>query len=219
MDYLTPLERRTASFKEFMEEWVIDQFLRSLEEMGLRRPWYWDVFLEALDHYHHMVYASAYTYRASVWFDFVLPGPDERAWLGEKYPASWAGFDPIWERIAARWRASDPGHEFAVHGSAIVSFCHLCQLVLSNGTPRANSAQVVDHQGQRYIFCSAPCRWIFEQEPERYAAHKDVVKRVLAGEAPSNLIELVRRYFDLRPDTWGEDAFRGEYPWLERRRG
>ena len=28
MDYLTPLESRTTSFKEFMQEWVLDQFLR-----------------------------------------------------------------------------------------------------------------------------------------------------------------------------------------------
>src|SRR5678816_1258559 len=86
MDYLTPLEHRTNSFKEFMHEWVVDQFLRSLDEFGLERPWYWDTFLEGLDNYHHMVYASAYSYRASVWFNFVVPGPKERAWLGEKYP-------------------------------------------------------------------------------------------------------------------------------------
>jgi toluene monooxygenase system protein A len=79
MDYLTPLERRKQSFKEFVEEWVLDQFQRLLEEYGLQRPWYWDTFLESLDYYHHMVYASAYSYRATVWFDFALPGPDERA--------------------------------------------------------------------------------------------------------------------------------------------
>ncbi len=216
MDYLTPIEHRTQSFKEFVEEWVIDQYLRMLDDIGLERPWYWDVFMEALDNYHHMVYASAYTYRASVWFDFVLPGPRERAWLEQKYPRSWASFDPIWARITERWRASDPGNDFAVHGSAIVTFCDLCQLVLCNGTPRKNTATTLDHDGRRYIFCSEPCRWIFEKEPTRYAAHKDVVKRVLAGEAPANLIELVRRYFGLTYETWGKDAFRGVYPWMDR---
>jgi toluene monooxygenase system protein A len=217
MDYLTPLEHRKSSFKEFMHEWVLDQFLRSLDEFGLQRPWYWDTFLEGLDNYHHMVYASAYSYRASVWFNFVVPGPRERAWLNEKYPASWPDFDPIWQRISDRWRESDPGNDFAVHGTAIVSFCDLCQLVLSNGTPRANAANVLEHGGRRYVFCSQPCRWIFEQEPERYAGHKDVVKRVLAGEAPANLIALVQRYFGLDYDTWGKDAFGGDYPWLGRR--
>src|SRR5262249_5436601 len=42
MDYLTPAQQRTRSFKEFMEEWVIEQFLRSLEAHGLAKPWYWD---------------------------------------------------------------------------------------------------------------------------------------------------------------------------------
>jgi toluene monooxygenase system protein A len=216
MDYLTPVEHRTSSFREFMEEWVLDQYLRSLEQFGLQKPWYWDTFVEGLDHYHHMVYASAYSYRASVWFNMVVPGPAERTWLKSKYPRSWSDYDPIWERIGARWQASDPGNDFAVHGTAIVSFCDLCQLVLSNGTPRANSANILDRDGRRYIFCSQPCRWIFEQEPQRYAAHKDVVKRVLAGEAPANLVALLQRYFGLDYGSWGKDAFGGVYPWMVR---
>src|SRR5262249_52909446 len=56
MDYLTPLAARTQSFKEFVAEWVLDQFQRSLDELGLARPWYWDQWLSALDIYHHMVY-------------------------------------------------------------------------------------------------------------------------------------------------------------------
>jgi toluene monooxygenase system protein A len=217
MDYLTPLESRTLSFKEFMEEWVIDQYLRSLDELGLERPWYWDHFTEALDRYHHMVYASAYTYRASVWFDLVVPGPDERAWLRAKYPGSWDDLEPVWERIEQRWRGARPGDEFAVHGTDMVAFCDLCQLVLCNGTPRRNAATVVDRGGRRYVFCSEPCRWIFESEPERYEDHAGLVKLVLSGEAPADLAALVR-YFGLGPETWGKDAFGGEYEWLERRR-
>jgi toluene monooxygenase system protein A len=216
MDYLTPLAYRTASFKEFLEEWVIDQYLRTLEEYGLQRPWYWDLFLRSVDHYHHMVYASAYTYRASVWFNFVVPGPEERAWLRAKYPQSWDQLDPVWERVTQRWREADPGNDFAVHGTAIVGFCDLCQFVLCHGTPEQNSAMTLERGGRRYIFCSEPCRWIFEQEPERYADHKDVVKRVLAGEAPANLIALLRRYFGLNYETWGKDAYGGVYPWLGR---
>ena len=104
-----------------------------------------------------------------------------------------------------------------MHGTAIVTFCDLCQLVLSSGTPRAQHRQRRwTTAGRSYIFCSEPCRWIFEQEPERYAGHKDVVKRVLAGEAPANLVALVQRYFGLDYETWGKDAFGGDYPWLNR---
>jgi len=214
MDYLTPLAHRTQSFKEFMDEWILDQFQRALDDVGLARPWYWPQFLDALENYHHMVYASAYTYRATVWFDFALPGPAERAWLRDKYPRTWPLLDPIWERISARWRDAGPQVEWYTHGVTPVTFCHLCQLVLCGGTPAHNSARWLEHEGESYVFCSEPCEWIFRSEPERYQRHKDVVKRILTGEAPANLVELVRGYFGLSQDCWGRDVRRGDYPWL-----
>jgi len=214
MDYLSPLAQRRHSFKEFVEEWILDQFQRTLAEYGLRKPWYWDQFLGALEIYHHMVYASAYTYRATVWFNLSLPGPDERAWLRQKYPGTWDLMDPVWEQITERWRKSGPGVEWYSHGATPVTFCDLCQLVLCGGTPERNTAQTLVFEGRKYIFCSEPCRWIFGQEPERYAAHKDVVKRILAGEAPANLLELLRIYFNLTQDMWGKDVAGGRYPWL-----
>ncbi len=213
MDYLTPLKDRTASFKEFMEEWTLDQFARSLEEYGLKKPWYWDQFLDGLDQYHHMVYASAYTYRATVWFDLTLPGPEERAWLRLKYPNTWDRMEPIWERITERARQAGPGVEWYTHGVTPVAFCDLCQLVLCEGTTDANSARTYAHEGRKYIFCSEPCQWIFQTEPQRYAAHKSVVGRILAGEAPPNLLELVK-YFGLTQEMWGKDVAGGSYPWL-----
>lgn len=41
MDYYTPLEHRKQSFKEFMEEWIVTQFERSLLDLGLDKPWFW----------------------------------------------------------------------------------------------------------------------------------------------------------------------------------
>jgi toluene monooxygenase system protein A len=215
MDYLTPLAARKTSFKEFMEEWVLDQFLRTLEEHGLKRPWYWDRFVADLETYHHMVYASAYSYRATVWFDLEVPGPDERAWLRAKYPRTWDMFEPVWARIADRWREAGPGVEWHSHGATPVGFCDLCQLVLCGGTPEKNTAVTVVRGEKKLIFCSEPCRWVYEQEPARYEPHKDVVKRILAGDAPANVLELVRKYFGLSPDAWGKDTHRGRYPWLE----
>jgi toluene monooxygenase system protein A len=214
MDYLTPLAARTQSFKEFVGEWILDQFQRSLDELGLARPWYWEQFLGALDIYHHMVYASAYTYRATVWFDLTLPGPDERAWLAQKYPETWPLLDPVWERVTDRWRTGGPELEWYTHGTTPITFCSLCQLPLCGGTPLHNTARFEIRNGRRYPLCSEPCAAIFKNQPERYAAHKDVVMRILAGEAPANVLELVHNYFGLDQDGWGKDTGRGRYPWL-----
>jgi toluene monooxygenase system protein A len=217
MDYLTPVALRKRSFKELMQEWIEDQFCRTIEAYGLAKPWYWPQFLDALDSYHHMVYASAYSYRATVWFDMVAPGPEERLWLSEHYPKYWPHFEPIWERIGERWSEADVGNDFAVHGTSIVGFCNLCQMVLSGGNPLKNSVCSHQHNGEEYIFCSEPCRWIFTQELERYAAHKDVVKRVIAGIAPGNLAAMLKQYFGLDYSMWGKDAFCGDYPWIKRK--
>jgi toluene monooxygenase system protein A len=109
-------------------------------------------------------------------------------------------------------------NEMAVHSTALPAFCDLCQLPLSAGTPRNNTANVLAYQGHDYIFCSQPCRWIFLCEPERYANHENLVKRVLSGEAPADLAALLTDYFSLTPDTWGKDVYSGDYDWLSKAR-
>jgi toluene monooxygenase system protein A len=128
--------------------------------------------------------------------------------------------DPVWEQISERWRTVGPGpeNELAVHGTALPAFCDLCQLPLSAGTPRKNTAKTLVYNGSKYIFCSEPCQWIFLKEPERYASHKDLVKRVLSGEAPADLPNLLTQFFRLTPDTWGADVFSGNYDWLGARK-
>jgi toluene monooxygenase system protein A len=175
MDYLTPLECRTQSFKESVQEWILLHYMRTLEEFGLRKPWYWETLLHALDYFHHMVYASVYSYRATVWFEMVMPGPAERAWLNSKYPHSFSKIDPVWQNLIERQRNTDPKTDWDVHGTCMVALCDLCQLVLCHGTPEYNSANTLDYDGRKYIFCSTPCRWIFEQEPSLYSRHKNSV--------------------------------------------
>ena len=146
----------------------------------------------------------------------VVPSPAERQWLARKYPGSWPSVQTAWEQVDARWQEREPGNDLGVMGTSIIGFCELCQLVLCGGTPARNSAIFTEHEGQKKVFCSEPCRWIFEQEPARYASHKNVVKRVLAGEAPANLLEMLTRYFGLTEAGWGPDLFGGEYPWIQR---
>ncbi len=216
IDYFTPVEHRKISFREFMEEWVLIQFQETLKQYGLKLPWYWELFLEELDYYHHMVYASAYSYRATTWFDFYLPGPQDEEWFMEKYPKSWPPFKPIWQQIRTQWEKADPNYDLGVHSSSIIGFCYLCQVILASGTPFKNNAIVEQTAGIGRVFCSEPCQKLFHDEPERYKNHLDIVNRVLIGEAPGNLMAMLTQYMGLNFDTWGKDSFQGVYPWVKR---
>ena len=174
----------------------------------------------ALDHYHHMVYASAYTYRASVWFDSGGARPRGAGLAAQQVPGSPGRRS---SRCGSRSpRAGAPPIPAttspctAPPSSASASCASWCCAAARRRTNSRRSSPSVG--GRKRIFCSEPCRWIFESEPERYAAHAGIVQRVLAGEAPANLLALLRQNFGLDYDSWGKDAFGGDYPWLERER-
>jgi YHS domain-containing protein len=116
--------------------------------------------------------------------------------------------------VTERCQKGVPNFEWYTHGATPIGFCSLCQLVLAGGTPLDNSARVLEIDGQKRVFCSEPCERIFLREKERYFDHRDVVQRILAGEAPANLFELVRKYFGLSEDMQGKDIARGRYDFV-----
>jgi len=69
MDYYTPLEGREQSYKEFMEEWIGEQFMTSLEDYGLDKPWFWDEFIDGLDHAHHSLHLGTWFYRWTLFWN------------------------------------------------------------------------------------------------------------------------------------------------------
>jgi len=71
-----------------------------------------------------MVYASAYIYRATIWFDFVMHSPSDRKWLRQEYPKYWDNMDAVRERIGERRRGISPGadEESSVLGTLLPTF-------------------------------------------------------------------------------------------------
>jgi toluene monooxygenase system protein A len=210
MEYLTPLRARTRSFKEFMEEWVVEQFTKNVAEFGLQRPWFWDLFIEELDAAHHSFQLGLYAYRTTLWFDVTAPDEAERKWLADKYPRWNETFRPLWDQLEARW---DSEGEAGTLAYALPALCNLCQLPTVFVRPGRNTACTLEADGRKYVFCSEPCRWIFSQEMPRFAAHKSVVDRIVVGEAPGKLTDL-HAWMDLQaPTETGKDLRRGLAPW------
>jgi toluene monooxygenase system protein A len=210
MEYLTPLDARTQSFKEFMEEWVVDQFMKNLAEFELERPWFWDLFVEEMEYAHHSFQLGLYAYRTTLWFDVAMPDAREREWLSDKYPGWNDTFGPHWDRLEHRWATDGEAGTLAY---ALPALCNLCQLPTLFVRPGRNTACTFELDGRKYLFCSEPCRWIFTQESERFAGHRSVVDRIAVGEAPGKLTDL-HEWMDLdAPLETGKDLRRGLDAW------
>ncbi|MGH8434355.1 MAG: aromatic/alkene/methane monooxygenase hydroxylase/oxygenase subunit alpha [Pseudomonas sp.] len=213
MDYYTPLAHRKQSFKEFMQEWIVGQFERSILDLGLDKPWYWDKFLEELNYQHHGMHMGVWFWRPTVWWNPAAGvSPEERAWLEEKYPGWNATWGKAWDVITDNLV---DGKRELTYPETLPVVCNMCQLPI-NATP-GGAWKVRDfpleYKGRSYHFCSEGCKWCFATEPERYAGHLTLVDRFLAGMIqPMNLAGALQ-YMGLAPGEIGDDAH--NYGWVE----
>lgn len=210
MDYYTPLEHRSMSFKEFMQEWIIKQFMDQFRDFGMDLPWYWGDFLNELEWYHHAIHLGIWFWRPTVWWN-----PDagvsaaERDWLEEKYPGWSKSFGRWWDVIADNVRQ---GRIEMTYPETFPMLCNICQIPIV--TPAGQAAgylasgepHILDRDGRRYNFCSRPCRWIFESNPARFAGHQTLVDRFLAGHIQPPTLEGALQYMGLSPSERGDDA-------------
>jgi toluene monooxygenase system protein A len=210
MDYYTPLEHRSHSFKEFMDEWIVKQFLDQFRDFGLEPSWYWPEFLKETSWYHHALHLGVWFWRPTVWWN---PdggvSPAEREWLEEKYPGWNDSFGRYWDVIGQNVRNGKP--ELTLP-ETFPMVCNMCQIPLCNpagfaaGYLDSPSPLIHDHAGRRYTFCSKPCQWIFEQNPGRFQGHMSIIDRFLAGQIQPATIPGALAYMGLSPDEMGQDA-------------
>jgi len=213
MDYYTPVEHRKQSYKEFMQEWIIDEFMRSLEDYGLRKPWYWDEFIQGLDVWHHSLHMGVWFWRPTVWWK---PNggvsKDERAWLNEKYPMWEQLYGPIWDTMIDNINA---GKIETTLPETLPWLCNLCQLPVCTFSPSASGQWRVrdyplTHNGYTYHFCSKPCRQIWWEDKDSINL-KTVIERLLAGEIQPPDVPGILAWMGLTPDVMGDDA--ANYAW------
>jgi len=208
MDYYTPLAHRRMSFKEFMLDWIIKQFTDQFRDLGLERPWYWELFLQELDWLHHAFHLGVWFKRPTVWWNpNAGVSTAERDWLEAKYPGWHNRFGTYWHTIAQNLRRGNIGH---THQETPFVVCNMCQLPLCAPTVGAPPRQLT-RNGRAYTFCSDPCKWIFEQNPARYAGHLSFIDRFLAGHIQPPNMAGAAAYMGLSPAEQGNDAT--NYAW------
>ena len=212
MDYYVPLENRERSFKEFMEEWVIDQFARSLDDLGLEKPWYWDILLRDLSEHHHGQQLGTWSWRPTLWWSPAAGvGPDERDWLEEKYPGWNDTFGRCWDVLTENLVNDDV--EKTIPGTLPI-ICNLSNLPIV-GTPNTHLQDYsLEFNGRLYHFGSEVDKWIFQQDPDRYSTHKNLIDRFLSGEIEPMDLGGVLTYMGIGVlSDGGGDAL--NYQWVE----
>lgn len=210
IDYFTPLEKREACFREFMEEWIIHQFERTVLDLGLKLPWYWDYFIEDINMFHHGMQAGMWNFRPTVWFDVPAGvSPAERDWLESKYPGWNDNWGKIWDVITKNINAGKPELTLPMSMPLI---CNLNNLpVVKNPNSKWDpDGQSLVYKGRRYYFQSHVDKWVFEQYPERYSAHTTVTDRLAMGQIEPT-VEGILTYMGLSEVERGKDA--ENYAW------
>ena len=215
MDYNTPLAHRKHSYKEFMEEWIVNQFARTLQDYGLKKPWYWDEFIEGLDHWHHSLHLGLWYWRPTLWWK---PqggvSKAERRWLTQKYPKWEESYGEPWDMIIDNVNTGNIGLTLP---ETLPWLCNTCQLPICSFSANADGTTTVKsypltHNGHTHHFCSKPCRQIFWED--RDSEHmKTVIERLLAGQINPPDVPGILAWMGLTPDVMGDDAYK--YKWAE----
>jgi toluene monooxygenase system protein A len=214
VDYYIPVEKREGSFKEFMHEWVINQYDRQLKDLGLDRPWYWDIFLKDIETHHHIQHGGIWSYRETMWWDPVAGvGPEEREWLEEKYPGWKASYGYYWDTIT---QALLDGREDLTRQAVFPPICNMCQIPIANrpGPPWQARVYPLEHEGRRYHFCTEPCRWIFTTDPDRYKDHESLVDMLVYDRFDPATPDNILKHMGINVvSRGGRDAH--NYAWIE----
>ncbi|MDX2168522.1 MAG: YHS domain-containing protein, partial [Deltaproteobacteria bacterium] len=210
MDYYTPLAHREHSFKEFMQEWVSEQFIRRILDLGLSRPWYWDIFLEDLETFHHAQQVGVYLYRPTEWWHPIAGvNPDERDWLEAHYPGWNETFGTCWDVIIDNILN---GRTDATVPEPLPMICNMSGFELTGVPGKPLKDYTLDYKGRRYHFGSEVDRWIFEQDPQRYAGHRSLVDRYV-GRVMPRTAEDVLTYMGMSAPERGTDGT--NFAWVE----
>src|SRR2546425_148878 len=199
----------------FTNLWIVAEFLRLIEDYGLKKPWYWEEFLAGLETWHHSLHLGVWFWRQTVW---LKPqggvSKAERAWLQEKYPHWEEQWGPIWGALIQNINAGNIGGTLP---ETLPWLCNLCHLPIGTAASPNNPKYPVrsyplTHNGYTYHFCSRPCRQIW-WEGKDTLHQKTVIEHLLTGEIQPPDVGGILAWMGLTPEVMGDDAYK--YKWAE----
>lgn len=211
MDYYTPLEHRNMSFKEFMDEWIINQFMQNIEGIGLKKPWYWDQFIYEQDHASHALHLGVYFWRPTIWWNPPAGmSIEERHWLATKYPKWEEDYGRYWDVIIQNYQNGSV-EKTLPQTLPVVCACDQLPICIPDVKSGKVEPRTSTYKGKKFHFCSDVCQWIFESEPDRFAGQQTIIDRFLGGVIQPPTLEGALAYMGLTPHDMGKDPENGAW--------
>lgn len=157
-------KNKVMSYKEAFQHYYMQNYIEGLiadlGPLGLKPPQFLKNMLEENEIMSHATWKSLYEGKQVNFHRIEVPDATERAWFAEKYPLFKKIYEPFWE-------AAEQGESLDLNTT--FPHCKVCQypLIFVNADNQPTMATQTYKQ-KMHCFCSEPCRWIFNLEPEKY---------------------------------------------------
>jgi phenol hydroxylase P3 protein len=168
MDYMLP--KKVMSWKEafelYFEQQMLDGLFTDLAFYGIRPPMGVEQAIAEKEYISHQLYWLLYEFCFAACFHATVPPDEELDWMSEQYPMFDQHFRP---RLEKARRMEQEGNRYFYRGLPLI--CQTCQIPMGfsePGDPATISFRRSEFRGEQYNFCSDPCKWIFDREPEKY---------------------------------------------------
>lgn len=194
-DYMLP--ESPMSWKEAWEIYFEENgmaLFHDLSRYGIKVPDYTKICAKEKDHVSHQIWGILYNFTGAAGIHTWMPDDKKMDWLSAKYPET---FDKYYRPRFEHWKKMEAeGKRF--YSKTLPLECNTC-LIPMGFTEVDDCTQVsyrsTTYEGERYHFCSDPCKEIFEHEPEKYTQTWVPVNQVFQGNCGGATIEDVLQWY------------------------
>jgi hypothetical protein len=190
---------RVGAYKNMWQQWIMEDwvgsFIARLEKFGLKAPRWLPQAQENINWVNHSAAMAAYALWPIAFWRYDAPAEKDREWFESQYPGWNTHYGKFWEAYSTM---TDPkqGQIPAQLFPSLPPLCQVCQMPCVFPRPDISWARVVEKAGKKRAFCSEPCEWMFDLEPQRYLGYQNWYERFDGWD----LADIITELGYIRPD-------------------